>query len=121
MFYHHYCIDSYRQLSLIITSYVTVQYYSVITSLPVLPSYDSVDSFSPSFATVFSDKIHKLHSGLLSDHARTSSHIHPPFTPPYFSSFTAVTIDEVFKLFSQSPDTAATRILFLLLFLNSAF
>ena len=75
------------------------------TSSPVLPSYDSVGSLSQSFATFFSDKIHKLHTGLLSNHARTSPHIPPPFTPPNFSSFTAVTIDEVSKLLSQSPDT----------------
>ena len=75
------------------------------TSSPVLPSYDYVGSLSQSFATFFSDKIHKLHTGLLSNHARTSPHIPPPFTPPNFSSFTAVTIDEVSKLFSQSPDT----------------
>jgi hypothetical protein len=75
------------------------------TSSPILPSYDSVGSLSQSFATFFSDKIHKLHSGLLSNHVRTSPHIPPPFTPPNFSSFTVVTIDEVSKLLSQSPDT----------------
>ena len=77
------------------------------TSSPVLPSYDSIciGSLSQSFATFFSDKIHKLHTDLLSNHSHTSPHIPPPFTPPNFSSFTAVTIDEVSKLFSQSPDT----------------
>ena len=75
------------------------------TSSPVLPSYDSVSSLSKSFATFFSDKIHKLHTGLLSNHARTSPHIPPPFTPPNFSSFTVVTVDDVSKLLSQSPDT----------------
>ena len=75
------------------------------TSSPVLPSYDSEGSLSQSFATFFSGKIHKLHTGLLSNRSHTSPHIPPPFTPPNFSSFTSVTIDEVSKLFSQSPDT----------------
>jgi hypothetical protein len=74
-------------------------------SSPVLPSYDSVGPLSQSFATFFSDKIHKLHAGVLSNHARTSPHISTLFTPPNFSSFTAVIIDEVSKLLSQSPNT----------------
>jgi hypothetical protein len=66
-------------------------------SSPVLPSYDSVSSLSQSFATFFSDKLHKLRTSLLSNHALTSIHIQPPFTLPNFSSFTAVTLDEVSK------------------------
>ena len=60
---------------------------------------------SQSFATFFSDKIHKLHTTLLSNHSRVSPHVPPPFTPPKFTSFTCVTADEVSKLLSQSPDT----------------
>ena len=60
---------------------------------------------SQSFATFFSDKIHKLHTSLLSHHSCTSPHHPPPFTPPSFSSFKTVTADEVSKLLSQSPDT----------------
>jgi hypothetical protein len=69
------------------------------TSSPFLPSYDSVSSLSKLFATFFSDKIHKLRFGIL------SNHIPPLFTPHNFSSITAVTIDEISKLFSQPPDT----------------
>jgi exonuclease III len=75
------------------------------SSMPVLPSYESLSSLSQSFATFFSDKIHKLHTTLLSNHTRVSPHVPPPFTPPNFSSFTCVTTDEVSKLLSQSPDT----------------
>jgi hypothetical protein len=81
--------------------------------MPVLPSYESLSSLS--FAKFFSDKIHKLHTTLLSNHTRVSTHVQPPFTPPNFSSFTCVTTDEVPKLLSQSPDTyckcRVTRIL----------
>ena len=75
------------------------------SSSPVLPSFTSLSSLSQSFATFFSDKIHKLHTSLLSHHSCTSPHHPPPFTPPSFSSFKTVTADEVSKLLSQSPDT----------------
>ena len=57
------------------------------SSMPVLPSYESLSSLSQSFATFFSDKIHKLHTTLLSNHTRVSPHVPPPFTPPNFSCF----------------------------------
>jgi hypothetical protein len=75
------------------------------TSLPVLPSYDSLGSPSQSFAAFFSVKIHKLHIDILSNHARTSPQIPPLFTPPNFFIFLLLSIDEVPKLFSQSTDT----------------
>ena len=75
------------------------------TSLPALPSYDSLSLLSQSFAKFFSDKIHKLHTSLLINRTSTSPHFPPPYTPPNFSSFTCVTTDEVSKLLSQSPDT----------------
>ena len=52
----------------------------------------------------FSDKIHKLHTSLLLNHACSFPHIPPPVTPPHFSSFAPVTMDEIFKLPSDSPE-----------------
>jgi HEPN domain-containing protein len=75
------------------------------TSQPVLPTFSSLRCLSQSFAKFFSDKIHNLHTALLSNHSTTSPHLLPPYTPPNFSSFTSVTADEVSKLLSQSPDT----------------
>jgi Reverse transcriptase (RNA-dependent DNA polymerase) len=69
----------------------------------VLPS--SLSSLSQSFATFFSDKIHKVHTSLLRNHAHSSHHIPSPVTPPNFSSFTPVTMDEISKLVSDSPET----------------
>jgi exonuclease III len=71
----------------------------------VLPSSESLSSLSQSFATFFSDKIHKLHTSLLLNHAHSSPHIPSPVTPPNFSSFTPVTMDEISKLVSDSPET----------------
>lgn len=71
----------------------------------VLPSSESLSSLSQSFATFFSDKIHKLHTSLLLNHAHSSPHIPSPVTPPTFSSFTPVTMDEISKLVSDSPET----------------
>ena len=75
------------------------------SSLPALPTYDSLSSLSHSFAKFFSDKIHKLHTSLLFNHTTTSPHISPSSTPPGFSSFAPVTIEDVSNLLSQSPDT----------------
>jgi len=75
------------------------------SSLPTLPSYDSISLLCQSFANFFSDKIHKLHTCLLINRISTSPHFPPPFTPPNFSSFTCVSTDEVYQLLSQSPDT----------------
>ena len=44
------------------------------SSPPVLPSFTSLSSVSQSFATFLSDKIHKLHTSLLSHHSCTSPH-----------------------------------------------
>jgi exonuclease III len=71
----------------------------------VLPSSESLSLLSQSFATFFSDKIHKLHTSLLLNHACSSPHIPPPVTPPHFSSFSSVTMDEISKLLSDSPET----------------
>ena len=73
--------------------------------LPALPTNDSLSSLSHSFAKFFSDKIHKLHTSLLFNHTAASPHVPPPSTPPSFSSFTPVTIDDVSSLLSRSPDT----------------
>jgi len=76
------------------------------SSLPdALPCYDSLSLLCQSFASFFSDKIHKLHTSLLINRISTSPQFPPPFTPPNFSSFTFVTTDKVSKLLSQSPDT----------------
>jgi hypothetical protein len=74
-------------------------------SAPVLPSFDCLKSLSHSYATFFSDKIHKLHTKLLSKVNHTSPHIDPPHHPSNLSYFHPVTIDEVSKLLSQSPAT----------------
>jgi hypothetical protein len=50
-------------------------------------------------ATFFSDEINKLPVGLLCYSASS------PLTPPDFSSFTAVSIDEVSKLLFQTANT----------------
>jgi len=55
------------------------------------------------FRLFFSNKIHKLHTSLLINRISAST---LPFTPLNFSPFTCVTTDEVYKLHSQSPDTA---------------
>jgi len=47
------------------------------SSLPALLTYDSLNTLSHSFAKFFSDKIHKLHTSLLSNHTSTSPHIPP--------------------------------------------
>jgi len=75
------------------------------SSLPAIPSYDSLSLLCQSFANFFSDKIHKLYTSLLINRISTSSHFPPPFTPPNFTSFTFFTTDELSKLLSQSQDT----------------
>ena len=47
--------------------------------------------------------IHKLHTSLLLNHACSSPHIPPPVTPPQFSPFAPVTMDEICRLLSDSP------------------
>ena len=44
-------------------------------------------------------------TSLLLNHASSSRHIPPPVTPPHFSSFAPVTMDEISKLLSDSPET----------------
>lgn len=58
------------------------------SSLPALPTYDSLSFFSHLFVNFFSDKIHKIHTSFLSSHTSTSSHIPSLLTPPCFSSLT---------------------------------
>ena len=71
----------------------------------VLPSSESLSLLSQSFATFFSDRIRKLHTSPLLNHACSSPHIPPPVTPPHFSTFAPVAMDEISKLLSDSPDT----------------
>jgi len=75
------------------------------TSAPPLPSSNSLSNLAQSFATFFSNKINKLHTTLLSNRTCVSPHLPPPVTPPNFSSLAPITVDEVSKLLSQSPDT----------------
>jgi len=107
-YYHAAIIKAKRTYnsSLISSSATTRQIWKHINillncfSLPSLPSYDSLSLLPQFFAKFFSDKIHKLHSSLLFNRIFASPHFPPPFTPPNFSSFTCVTIDEVSKLLS---------------------
>jgi exonuclease III len=83
----------------------TVNKFLHRSSAPVLPTSDSPISLSKSFAKFFSDKIQKLHTALLSNLCHTSPHFPPPVTPPNFSSFSSLTVEEVSKLLSQSANT----------------
>ena len=85
--------------------WTTVNNFLHRKSSPVLPSYHCLKSLSHSFATFFSDKIHKLHTNLLLKANYSSPHIDPPFNPVNLSNFQPVTLDEVSKLLSQSPAT----------------
>jgi hypothetical protein len=60
---------------------------------------------SQSFATFFSDKIHKLHTSILSQGNHSSPHVDPSSKPTDFSSFHPASVEEVSKLLSQSPVT----------------
>jgi len=73
------------------------------STLPALPSYDSISPLFNLVAIFFSDKIHKLHNSLLINRISASPHF--PFTPPNCSSISCVTTDEVSELSSQSADT----------------
>ena len=72
---------------------------------PSLPSSDS-SSLPQSFATFFSEKIHKLRTSILTGSTTPSPHFPPPFKPPDLSFFQPATIDEVSDLLSHSPDTS---------------
>jgi hypothetical protein len=61
---------------------------------------------SQSFATFFSDKIHKLHTSILSQGNHSSPHVNPPSKPNDFSFFYSATVEEVSKLLDQSPVTS---------------
>jgi hypothetical protein len=56
---------------------------STVVLAMLQPSCDCVGSPTQSFATAFSDKIHKFQTGLLSNHAGTSLHVPPPFQSVY--------------------------------------
>jgi hypothetical protein len=75
-------------------------------SIPVLPSYVCLKSLSQSFATFFSDKIHKLHTSILSQGSHSSPHIDPTSKPSNFSFFHSATVEEVSKLLFLSPATS---------------
>ena len=73
---------------------------------PSFPSSFTLNSLSQSFATFFSDKIHKLRSSILSGTTTSSPHLPPAFKPPDLSCFHPATIDKVSALLSSSPDTS---------------
>ena len=60
---------------------------------------------SQSFATFFSDKIHKLHTSILLQGNLSSPHVDPPSPPADMLYFLPATFEEVSKLISQSPIT----------------
>jgi hypothetical protein len=61
---------------------------------------------SQSFATFFSDKIHKLHTSILSQGNHSSPHVDPASKPSDFSFFHSATVEEVSKLLDLSPVTS---------------
>ena len=73
---------------------------------PSFPSSFNLDSLPQSFATFFSDKIHKLRSSILSGTTTSSPHLPPVSKPPDLSFFHPATIAEVSTLLSSSPDTS---------------
>ena len=73
---------------------------------PSFPSSFNLNSLPQSFATFFSDKIHKLRSSILSGTTTSSPHLLPDFKPPELSFFHPATIAEVSALLSSSPDTS---------------
>ena len=73
---------------------------------PSFPSSFNLNSLPQSFATFFSDKIHKLRSSILSGTTTSSPHLPPAFKPPELSFFHPATIAEVSALLSSSPDTS---------------
>jgi hypothetical protein len=58
------------------------------------------------FCHLFSDKIYKLHTSILSQGNHSSPHLDPPSKPSEFSFFHSATVEEVSKLFGQSPVTS---------------
>jgi hypothetical protein len=75
-------------------------------SIPVLPSSVCLKSLSQSFATFFSDEIHKLHTSVLSQGNHSSPHVDPTSNRCDFSFFHSATVEEVSKLLNQSPVTS---------------
>jgi hypothetical protein len=75
-------------------------------SIPVLPSSVCLKSLSQSFATFFSDKIHKLHTSILSQGNHSSPYVDPASKPSDFSFFHSATVEEVSKLLDLSPVTS---------------
>ena len=73
---------------------------------PSFPSSFHLDSLPQSFATFFSDKIHKLRTSILSGTTTSSPHLPPASKPPELSFFHPATIAEVSALLSSSPDTS---------------
>ena len=73
---------------------------------PSFPSSFNLNSLPKSFATFFSEKIHKLRSSILSGTTPSSPHLPPAFKPPKLSFFHPATIAEVSALLSRSPDTS---------------
>ena len=84
----------------------TINYLLHKITAPSLPSSASLSSLPQSFATFFYDKIHKLHTSILTGSTTPSPHFPPPFKPPDLSFFQSATIDEVSDLLSHSPDTS---------------
>jgi hypothetical protein len=75
-------------------------------SIPVLPSSVCLKSVSQSSATFFSDKIHKLHTSILSQGSYCSPHVDPTSKPSDFSFFPSATEEEDSKLLDQSAVTS---------------
>ena len=88
----------------------STNYYIELPNLYFLHLSISSSSFNlslpQSFATFFSDKIHKLRSSILSGTTTSSPHLPPAFKPPELSFFHPATIAEVSELLSSSPDTS---------------
>jgi hypothetical protein len=72
---------------------------------PVLPTTSNINSLCQSFATFFYEKIHNLHTNLLSKQSTASPHIDPPQLTTRLLHFHPATCEEISKLLSHCPLT----------------
>ena len=73
-----------------------------------LPSSSSPSSLADSFASFFTDKIHKLRLSLAAISSVLSPHSpSPPVTPPQFSSFRPASESEISQLLLNCPNKQA--------------
>ena len=86
---------------------ITVLLHRIVK--PSFPSSFTLNSLPQSFATLFSDKIHKLWSSILSGFNTSSPKLPPAFKPPELPWFHLATIDEFSALSSSSPDTSGSN------------